>query len=102
MLFDWDDEKRDKTIRERGIDYIDAVLIWDDPRRQERIDRRSDYGERRIQTIGRVSFGVLLVVYTERVNENGLEVTRIISARVASKKERQEYESRIFNARRMI
>jgi len=102
MLFDWDDNKREKTLRERGIDFIDAALIWDDPKRQERIDHRFNYGETRIQTIGRVSFGILLVVYTERVNENGKEVVRIISARMASKKERQEYESRTFHIRRTV
>ncbi|MEC8010445.1 MAG: BrnT family toxin [Pseudomonadota bacterium] len=102
MLFDWDDDKREKTLRERGIDFIDAALIWDDPRRQERTDHRFNYGETRIQTIGRVSFGILLVVYTERVNENGQDVARIISARMASKKERQQYESRTFHLKRIV
>jgi hypothetical protein len=27
MLFDWDDDKRKKTLIQRGIDFIDAVLI---------------------------------------------------------------------------
>ena len=102
MLFDWDEDKREKTLIKRGIDFIDAALIWDDPWRQERVDYRSNYGEKRIQTIGRVSFGILLVVYTERVNENGQEVVRLISARMASKRERQEYESRTFHIRRIV
>lgn len=102
MLFDWDDNKREKTLLERGIDFIDAALVWDDPKRQERVDYRNNYQEKRIQTIGKVSFGILLVVYTERVNENGQEVVRIISARMASKKERQEYETRTFHLRRIV
>ncbi|GAB2195820.1 BrnT family toxin [Sessilibacter sp. MAH4] len=102
MLFDWDDDKREKTLRERGIDFIDAALIWDDPRRQERADYRFNYGEARIQTIGKVRFGILLVVFTERVNENGQEVVRIISARMASKKEKREYESHTFHLRRIV
>ena len=101
MLFDWDENKREKTLVERGIDFIDAALVWDDPKRQERVDFRNNYQETRIQTIGKVSFGILLVVYTERVNENGLEVVRIISARMASKKERQEYDARTFHQRRI-
>jgi uncharacterized DUF497 family protein len=102
MLFDWSDDKRRKTLLERGIDFIDAALIWDDPRRQERTDHRLNYGEKRIQTIGKVRFGVLLVVYTERFSEGGQEVARIISARLANKKEREEYESQTFHLRRII
>jgi len=102
MLFDWDEKKREKTLIERRIDFVDAVLVWEDPNRQERVDRRRNYGEKRIQTIGRVSFGILLVVYTERVNENGQEVTRIISVRKAKRKEREEYENHTFHARRIL
>ena len=102
MLFDWDDKKRDKTLIERKIDFIDAAMVWEDPKRQERIDFRRNYGEKRIQTIGKVSFGILLVVYTERINENGQEIARIISARKASRKERQEYENHTFHLRRML
>ncbi len=52
MIFDWDDDKRERTLRERGIDFIDAAMVWSDPMRQERLDLRRDYGEKRIQTIG--------------------------------------------------
>ncbi len=101
MLFDWDDKKREKTLTERKIDFIDAVLVWEDPRRQERLDLRHNYGEDRIQTIGKVSFGILLVVYTERINENDEEVARIISVRKATRKEREEYENHTFHMRRI-
>ena len=99
MLFDWDPEKRERNLRERGIDFIDAALVWDDPMRQERIDGRENYGEVRYQTIGRVSFGILFVVYTERLSINGEEVFHIISVRKANKKERREYETRTFHLR---
>lgn len=100
MQFEWDDEKREKTLRDRGIDFIDAALIWKDPMRQERVDWRQNYGETRMQTVGKSKLGILLVVYTERVYEDGDEYIRIISARKASKKERQEYETMTFRARR--
>lgn len=93
--------KREKTLIERRIDFVDAVLVWEDPKRQERVDLRHNYGEKRIQTIGKVSFGILLVVYTERVNENAQEVARIISVRKASRKEREEYENHTFHVRRI-
>lgn len=44
MEFEWDEAKRLKTLFERGIDFIDAALIWDDPLRQVREDTRKDYG----------------------------------------------------------
>ena len=79
--FEWDERKREKTLRDRGIDFVDAARVWEDSHRQERVDSRSksgEYGETRIQTIGRVSFGILLVVYTKRITEGGKKVIRII------------------------
>jgi uncharacterized DUF497 family protein len=99
MLFDWDPNKRDINFRDHKVDFIDAVLIWDDPMRQERVDGRENYGEVRYQTIGRVSFGVLLVIFTDRYTEDGEEVAHVISARKATKQERREYETRTFHAR---
>jgi len=34
MKFEWDENKRLKTLRERGIDFIDATKIWKDPKRR--------------------------------------------------------------------
>lgn len=34
MLFNWDESKREKTLRERAIDFIDAALVWEDPNMQ--------------------------------------------------------------------
>lgn len=102
MLFDWKDDKRDKTLLERGIDFIDAAFVWEDPFRQEREDQRRNYGEKRIQTIGKVSFGILFVVYTARVKEDGKDIIRIISVRKAGRKERKEYESRTFHLRKIV
>lgn len=81
---------------ERGIDFIDAILIWDDPNRQERVDTRREYGEIRYQTIGKGPLGILFVVYTVRVYEEGKEYNRIISVRPAKKKDIFQYESKIF------
>ena len=53
MEFEWDENKRLKTLRERKIDFIDMIDLWDDPKRQEVRDLRHNYGEPRYQTIGR-------------------------------------------------
>ena len=101
MQFEWDESKRQATLSERGIDFIDAAMVWDDPMRQERVDNRKQHGETRIQTIGRVHFGILFVVYTERVQDDGQEAARIISVRKASKRDREEYEKMTFHLRRI-
>ena len=102
MIFEWDEDKREKTLRERGIDFVDAARVWKDPIRQERVDRRHNYGETRVQTIGRSQLGILFVVYTERGYEDGEEIIRIISARKADKQERRDYENMIFHTRIVI
>ncbi len=99
MEFEWDENKRLKTLRERKIDFMDMIDIWDDPQRQEVKDLRYNYGEPRFQTIGRAKFNIYFVVYTERVYEDGAEVARIISARRANKKERELYDKMLSSAR---
>jgi uncharacterized protein len=94
--FEWDEDKRQRTLLERGIDFIDAVLIWDDPFRQERADTRKDYREGRYQTIGKGPLGILFVAYTVRHYEEDRVVNRIISVRPAKRKEIEQYESRTF------
>ncbi len=96
MEFEWDESKRETTLLERGIDFIDAILIWDDPFRQERIDIRRNYGEVRYQTIGKGPLGILFVVYTVRVYEDGKPINRIISVRPAKRKDIAQYEARTF------
>ncbi len=96
MLFDWDDNKREKVLRDHGIDFLDAMDVWDDLLRQERLDLRHDYGEDRIQTIGKTRLGVLFVVYTERFTHDGDDITRLISARLAERDEIDQYHTRTF------
>ncbi len=50
--FEWDENKRNYNLEKHGIDFIDAILIFDDPDRIEFENIRQ--GEARIQTIGTV------------------------------------------------
>jgi len=90
MLFEWDDKKNLKNIDKHGIDFKDALTIFDDDQRIEALDDRNDYGEERIQVIGEAKPGILMAVYTWRKHNTS---RRIISARTASKKERHLYLS---------
>lgn len=86
MLFEWDDEKSERTRRERGFGFDDAALVFTGPV-LEWCDVREAWGEVRIVAIGKVDGVVLAVIYTERGN-----VRRIISARPARRKERKAWQ----------
>lgn len=67
--FEWDENKNNTNIFRHSIDFFDAVYIWNDPLRQERYDiEHSSNNEDRWQTIGKSRFGVLMVVYTDKVH----------------------------------
>ncbi len=81
--FEWDEFKRLRNIKERGLDFEDAALIWGRPL----LERRSDRGnEVRFHALGQMEGHVVAVVWTPRGDKR-----RIISARVASRGEREDY-----------
>ncbi|MGH6784181.1 MAG: BrnT family toxin [Sphingomicrobium sp.] len=67
-----------------------AELIFHDPFHLS-VPDRTERGDERWQTIGLVGSLILLVVHTY-VEQNGEEIIRIISARKATKHERERYE----------
>ena len=83
MLFEWDDAKSHWTLMERGFGFDYAARIFLGPT-LEKVDNRQNYGEVRMQAIGRVGKDILFVVYTDRGNAR-----HIISARLANRKERK-------------
>jgi uncharacterized protein len=87
MLFGWDEAKSGRNFRERGFGFDYAARIFLGPT-LEQSDKRRDYGEVRIQAIGQVDEDVLFVVYTDRDTAR-----HIISARLASRKERKLWHS---------
>ncbi len=65
MNFEWDGDKNAANIEKHGIDFSDAVGIFEGPT-LERIDDRKAYGETRIAAVGIVENRELFVVYTTR------------------------------------
>ena len=72
--FDWDPDKRERNIAERGVDFRLAAQIFENPV-IETEDTREDYGEQRFRALGHVGDEYFLVVYTWRG-----DIRRIISA----------------------
>lgn len=116
MVFEYDEEKNRINIQKHGISFRSAARVFFDYDRIEMYDEENSQVEDRYDTIGDTSAGnmlggstvignmnpsdrmindILFVVYTERerVEENGtvVEVTRLISARMATSFERGLY-----------
>lgn len=89
-MFEWDDEKNATNIRKHGVDFADARRIFEG-RVWTVVDDRFEYGEVREVSTGIVDGrAYLTVVHTRRG-----DVTRIISARISNRRERQRYGEEI-------
>lgn len=86
MEFEWDEEKNAANIRKHGVgfeqakDIFEGLVVTD-------VDDRFDYGELREVGYGMIAGGVVLVV----VHSSRGGRLRIISARLATRAERERY-----------
>ena len=72
--------------------FEEAALVFSDPLALTEQDRIEN-GELRWQSIGTIgAFLVLLVAHTVRLEDESVEVIRIVSARRVTQKERSRYE----------
>lgn len=95
MIFEWDDNKARSNFRRHKISFDVARLVFRDPNCVELVDKGNYTStEPRYNIIGFVN-QLLFVVYTERINKNGKEVIRIISARKATAIEEDIYVSNL-------
>ena len=81
----FDQAKRLRTLEQRGLDFLDAETVFAGPT-IELPDRRRDYGEVRIVSVGWLRDCAVIVVYTER---NGIR--HIISMRKANEREQRRF-----------
>lgn len=81
--FEWDDAKNVSNLDKHGIDFEDAVAIWERP---VLVSLSPRGGEDRWIAIGMVDGMEIAVVYTERGTAK-----RLISARRARTNERRAY-----------
>ena len=91
-MFSWDTRKALKNYRKHGVPFEEASTVFSDPEALDWEDLEHPAAERRWKRLGLSTQGrTLLVVYTLRRLGNGIETIRIISARQASRRERQAY-----------
>ncbi|MCD8222604.1 MAG: BrnT family toxin [Clostridiales bacterium] len=88
MKFAWDQEKERINLKKHGIDFRTAIQVFLDKNRLEFFDEAHSIDENRYFTIGMAGENLIIItlVYTER-----MDAIRIISARLATKKERRFY-----------
>jgi uncharacterized DUF497 family protein len=88
MAIIYDPAKRERTLRERGLDFEDAAAVFagwtlNIP------DLRRNYGEPRINTIGYLDNRMVIICWTPRGDDR-----RVISMRKANDREKARYQKR--------
>ena len=86
MRIEFDNNKRNKTLQRRGLDFARADQVFAN-RHFTLQDKRKDYGEDRFITAGILNDRMVVLVWTQRSN-----VRRIISMRKANEREQKRYK----------
>ena len=86
---EFDPQKREQTLRARGLDFAQAKNVFDSNTHTIE-DLRKDYGERRFITVGFLNDRLSVIVWTPRGAKK-----RIISMRYANEREIKEYGQRM-------
>jgi uncharacterized protein len=85
MRFEWDERKRQANLNKHGLDFIDAVEVFEAP--HVVVPSAYSGGEDRFLAVGVFEGRYVTVVCTTRT-----EAIRIISFRRARHEERQTYQ----------
>jgi uncharacterized DUF497 family protein len=94
-VFSWDARKALRNLAKHGVPFEEAATVFADPEALDWSDFEHSGEEQRFKRLGTsISGRVLLIVYTVRRIQDERETIRIISARQASRKERQAYSRR--------
>jgi len=94
MKFEWDTNKEKINIKKHGVSFEQASYVFADQFALSKFDDEHSDDENRWIILGKsLQETLLLVVHTFR-DVDGLEFVRIISARKATKKEKQVYQKR--------
>jgi uncharacterized protein len=85
MELEWDEDKRQRALQQRGLDFAD-VILFDLASLDVKQDKRIDYGEPRFNTVGYLNGVLCIYCWTPRNKK-----MRIISLRKANDRERKKY-----------
>lgn len=89
-MYEWDEAKRVANLRKHGVDFaVVEGFDWNQSIIFE--DRRERYAEQRWVAFGPIGGTLYALVFTERADD----ITRLISLREATRKERKLYVQEI-------
>ena len=92
--FEWDQTKATSNRRKHGISFEQAATVFRDPLMLSIADDDHSQTEQRWITMGQMKGGELLIVIHAHQQINHQTATiRIISARLATRHERRQYEN---------
>jgi uncharacterized protein len=92
MEFEWDESKATANLKKHGVSFIEAKTVFDNLLAVIFDDEAHSIDEMREIIIGHSQNNrLLLISFTERSN-----VIRIISARLATRRECEDYEQNTF------
>jgi uncharacterized protein len=87
MELEWDEDKRQKALRERGLDFAD-VVSFEFETASTVMDNRIEYGERRLVSTGYLNGRLCVLCWTMRAG-----TIRVISLRKANEREQKTYSN---------
>jgi uncharacterized DUF497 family protein len=85
----FDPAKREATLRERGLDFVDAESVFAG-KTYTIEDTRVNYGEVRYQTVGFLDGRMVMIVWTPR-----REAVHVISMRKCNEREQKAHRQRL-------
>ena len=94
MQVSFDPEKRADTLRQRGLDFLDAPQVFAGVGFTF-ADERFAFPEPRYTTVGTLHGRMVIVVWTPDADIDGEECRRIISMRKAIGREQARYLQRL-------
>ena len=94
MKFEWDAKKAKANEQKHKITFLEACYVFADKFLLSLFDEEHSSKEERWMTIGQSLSGKILVVVHTYKKTKDTEVTRIISARKATKNEEKQYFER--------
>ncbi len=89
MDIEFDEEELQRTLDQRGLDFADAIQLFDGAE-FTLPDDRADYGEERFFTVGFLGERMVLIVWTPRG-----EGRRIISMRKCNAREQARFRGHL-------
>jgi uncharacterized DUF497 family protein len=91
LRFEWDPDKARRNVRKHRLTFEEATTAFEDDRSVTMPDPTHSVGEERFLLLGRTSPGrIVVVAFTERRAD--IDTIRLISARLADRGERHDYE----------